>query len=188
MIHKLAIIDDFLDQPDSVRKTIIESPMKDHEGPDGVTYPGIVELSDTLKEYIAKQFASLYRGVFQEKLMFARHSYSNMKPPHWAHSDRNLCQYVGLIYLSAVDWPQDGTYLVRHRGLNLETHPTSEIDAKIIMEDSNKRSKWDITMTVPSRYNRLLVLNADYMHAATESFGTNRVNSRLVLSVFFDLI
>ena len=188
MKHKLAIIDDFLDEPDSVRKTIIETPMKDHEGPDGVTYPGIVELSEDMQAYLGRQFESLFEKVFQPKLMFARHSYSDMPPPNWAHSDRNLCQYVGLIYLSPIDVDGDGTHLVRHRMTRLETHPQTDDRAKLLMDDSNYRHQWDITMTIPSRYNRLLVLNADYLHAAAKRFGTNRINSRLVLSVFFDLI
>ena len=188
MIHKLAIIDDFLDSPDSIRKTIIETPMRDHKASDGVTYPGIVELSGDLKKYLANCFASMYQGVFQEQLMFARHSYSSMDPPHWAHSDRNMCRYVGLIYLSPIDYPHDGTHLVMHRETSLEYHPQTESDRFKIMRDSNVRSKWDIVMTVPSRYNRLLVLDAACLHASALSFGTNRINSRLVLSVFFDLL
>lgn len=187
MIHKLAIIDDFLDDPQSARKTIIETPMEDTKGPDGVVYPGIVLLSDAMEKYVSFMFEDLYSGRFKKKLIFARHSYADMNPPNWAHSDYELAQYVGLIYLSPIDYPNDGTYLVRHRDTGLETHPENDDDIKTLLTFGNFRTQWDITMTIPSKFNRLLVLNTKYLHAAADKFGNNRENSRLVLSVFFDL-
>jgi len=56
-----------------------------------------------------------------------------------------------------------------------------------LLRDGNDKRKWDITYTCPSRYNRLFILNARYIHAAACKYGTDRMNSRLVMSVFFDL-
>lgn len=187
MNHQLAIIDDFFDHPDSIRKTIIESPMNDEVASDGVSYPGIVKLSDAMQDFISMRFDDLYGKKFESKLMFARHSYSSMSPPNWAHSDLNMCQYIGLIYLSASDYPSNGTSLVRHRSTGLETHPENDDQIRVLKRDSNYRELWDVTHTIPSKYNRLLVLNASNLHAAGQGFGTNRINSRLVLTVFFNL-
>lgn len=187
MTHQLAVIDDFFDQPDSIRKTIIETSMGDEVASDGVSYPGIVKMSDAMQAFISGKFDDLYGKKFELKLMFARHSYSDMSPPSWAHSDLNMCQYIGLIYLNPFDYPHDGTHLVRHRSTKLETHPENDEQVEILKSDSNYRSLWDITHTIPSKYNRLLVLNALSLHAAGQGFGTNRINSRLVLTVFFNL-
>ena len=188
MIHHSAIVDQFLEQPDSIRKVIIETPMKNHLASDGVTYPGIVELDEPTQWYLAQRFRELYSDRFRAKLMFARHSYETMPPPNWAHSDLNMAQYVGLTYLSPVDYPWDGTHCVRHKKSKISIHPKNQDEIDLVMGDSNNKDKWDIIYTCPSQYNRLFVLNARHLHAAAYKFGTNRTNSRLVLSVFFDLV
>lgn len=154
---------------------------------DNVTYPGIVELPDSIKDDLIDKFEDLYGDSFHPRLMFARHSYEKMSPPHWAHSDLNMAKYVGLIYLSPTDYPWDGTYCLRHKKTGLEVHPRNQKEIDIVIGDSNNKDLWDTIYTCPSRFNRLFVLNARYIHAAAYRYGDSRENSRLVLSVFFDL-
>ncbi len=187
MIQHSAIIENFLRNPKKTRKDILDIPMKDHLASDNVIYPGIVEPSEIITDELNDSFTQLYGSKFDPVLMFARHSFESMKPPHWAHSDLNMAQYVGLIYLSPVDYPWDGTHCVKHKKSRLEIHPRSQDEIDIVMGDSNDKEKWDITYTCPSRFNRLFVLDARYLHAAAYKFGDRRDNSRLVLSVFFNL-
>lgn len=188
MIRHSAIIDDFLDHPDSFRKAIIELPMKDHlNDADGVIYPGIVEIPQDMQDHLNFLYEDMFQSKFIPKLHFARHSYESMSPPNWAHSDFNMCQWIGLLYLSPVDYPWDGTKLLRHKITRLETHPQNDDEMEVLKRDSNYKPGWDEVMHFPSRYNRLLILNARYIHAAAYKFGTNRINSRLVLTTFFDL-
>ena len=49
MIKHSMIIEDFFNDADSVRKMIITEPMIDHKAEDGVTYPGIVDLPQIIK-------------------------------------------------------------------------------------------------------------------------------------------
>lgn len=188
MIQHSTVFEDFLIDPQAYRDSITTSKMGEHMGSDGVMYPGIVELSEDMQYDLGLHFKRIYGLRFKKKLMFARHSYEKMHPPHWAHSDLNMAQYVALIYLSPVDYPWDGTYCVKHKATGMETHPENQEQIDILMKDSNEKLKWDVTYTCPSKFNRCFVLDARYIHAAAYKFGDERDNSRLVLSVFYDLI
>jgi hypothetical protein len=55
------------------------------------------------------------------------------------------------------------------------------------LRDSNERAAWTETFYCPSKYNRLFILSADYVHAAGRSYGKSQEDSRFVISVFFNL-
>lgn len=185
MTTQSMVMDNFFNNPNKARQLILNEPMVDYPANDGVTYPGIVVLPKVLEADLNQKFIQIFGNGFSPNLMFARHSYRDMNPPHWAHSDRDMTQMVGLIYLS--HRKTCGTHLVKHKETGMFTHPEDEKGKEILMRDSNDRSKWKITDTFNSKYNRLVVLNAKYLHAAAGQYGNNRANSRLVLSVFFNL-
>ena len=187
MIRHSMIVDDFYVDPCLVRNHILKTYMQDFINPaDNVSYPGIVDIAEALQEDMNQKLNHLYKSVTINK-MFARHSYFKMKPPHWAHSDFNMTQYVCLLYLSPVDYPWDGTHFVKHRETKMELHPTNEDEKYILLDEANYKSNWVITYTCPSRYNRAFIFDARYIHAAAYKFGDTRENSRLVLSTFFNL-
>lgn len=181
------IVNNFFGEPDAIRKLIMECPMKDHTGSDQVTYPGIVQLPTELHDHIAKRLDAIFKMDTKIKLCFARHSFETMKPPNWAHSDYNMTEYVCLIYLSPHDYPWDGTHFVRHKKTKLEIHPKNQDELDLLLADSNNKQQWDVVYTCPSLYNRAFIFNAKYIHAAAYQWGTSRVNSRLVLTAFFEL-
>lgn len=161
--------------------------MVDYEASDKVTYPGIVHIPKNFQEEIILKFKIIYGEAFKPLMVFGRYSLSSMSPPHWAHSDRNMCQYVGLIYLSRPMPDNSGTYLVRHRFFNFEKHPRTEGEKEILLRESNDKGQWDRVFYCKPVFNRLFVVNADYLHAAGESFGTSQMDGRFVVSVFFNL-
>ena len=55
-----------------------------------------------------------------------------------------------------------------------------------IGEDSLDDSKWEMTMRVPMRFNRLILLRPWLWHTAGESFGDTLENGRLVYLMFFE--
>ena len=187
MIEHSRIFDGFYNDPNFVRDMIIQEPMCEHMGSDNVTYPGIVKITHYLEQDMLGKLHQLL-GKTRINLMFARHSYEDMKPPNWAHSDMNMTQYVGLLYLSPTDYPWDGTHFVKHKRTGMEIHPETDEQKDTLLDDSNKKELWDTTFTCPSKFNRMFIFDARYIHAAAYKFGTNRINSRLVLSVFFNLI
>lgn len=186
--HSL-IIDDFLSAPTQARGELLEQDMMDYQASDGVTYPGIVRLPKHMEEEIYLRLNTIFgEQVDPDPLMFARFSLADMKPPHWAHSDRQMTEWVGLLYLSPVDLPHDGTHLVKHKQTGMEKHPTTPDQVHTLMSEANDKSKWDITMTCPSKFNRMFIVSADYLHAAATKFGSRKEDARLVCTTFFKLI
>jgi hypothetical protein len=68
-----------------------------------------------------------------------------------------------------------------------ETGYASYDDLKhdILDRDALDRSKWELSMSVPMRFNRLVLLQPQYWHTAGESFGDSVENGRLVYLMFF---
>ena len=66
-------------------------------------------------------------------------------------------------------------------GLN---HP-SEVWERILNSETNDRSKWEPTFSIPMRFNRLALFRSYLWHDAGPSFGTTKENGRLILPWFF---
>jgi hypothetical protein len=55
----------------------------------------------------------------------------------------------------------------------------------IIERDSTDDAKWEMTMRVPMRFNRLILLRPWLWHTAGAAFGDRPENGRLVYLMFF---
>jgi hypothetical protein len=55
----------------------------------------------------------------------------------------------------------------------------------ILDRDGQDDSKWELTMRVPMRFNRLILLRPWLWHTAGENFGDSMENGRLVYLMFF---
>lgn len=55
----------------------------------------------------------------------------------------------------------------------------------VLDRDALDRSKWELSMSVPMRFNRLVLLQPQYWHTAGESFGSSAEDGRLVYLMFF---
>jgi hypothetical protein len=62
-----------------------------------------------------------------------------------------------------------------------------ELTAQILEEDARDRSKWELSMVVPMRFNRLVLQQPQYWHTAGPSFGDSVENGRLVYLMRFFL-
>jgi len=184
------IFDDFFEDPRRAKALINMQDMADVKYDDGVVYPNIARLPASVEEEIVGNLASVIGGDrFKLKLAFARYSFGHTMPPHWAHSDMNIAQFLGLIYLNeGPDAHKFGTCTLRHKELGFETHPETEFQKQILLAHANKRDEWEVTYECPARFNRLMILNAALVHAAMGEYGSNKDDGRLVVSVFFDLV
>jgi hypothetical protein len=110
--------------------------------------------------------------------------------------------YSGILYLSR---PEDcalpqagGTDFFRHRRTGLEAVPQDPAqiaasgygDINALIEDVVNRdtchpAKWERTLRVPARFNRLLLFSPWQFHNAAPGFGTTAENARLVMLLFF---
>jgi len=179
------IFDDFFEDPIKIKALINSAPMEDIKYADGVTYPNIVRLPLAIENEVTQNLKQIF-GPITVEICFARYSFEDVIPPHWAHSDHEIAQYIALVYLSDGDL-EAGTYVLKHRDLGFETHPREKIFRDALIEHANDRKKWFPTFLAPAKFNRLVILNTELIHAAGESYGTTREDGRLVLSVFFNI-
>lgn len=107
-------------------------------------------------------------------------------------------EWSGILYLSR---PQDcsgGTEFYRHLPTGTDHAPTNaaelasmglesfaQVQSDLIARDSNDASKWEMTMRVPMRFNRLVLLRPWMWHSAGEAFGTTMEDARFVYLMFF---
>lgn len=182
------IFDDFFKNPARTKALINSQEMFDAKYTDGVTYPNIAKLPDSVMDEIEENLRLIVGPRFTHVLSFARYSFADTKPPHWAHSDYNIAQFLGLIYLNDdAESFNAGTAVLRHKEFKFETHPESEFHKQILLHHANSRDEWEITFECPGRFNRLFILNAALVHAAMGEYGKSRDDGRLVISVFFNL-
>lgn len=183
------VFDDFFKDPNETKKQINAAPMADEKYKDGVTYPNITRLPADVVAEIATNMKTLVGPAFTPVLSFARYSFKDTNPPHWAHSDREIAQFLALIYMNPdPEAEKSGTVCLRHKERGFEYHPESIEDQKILLEHANEFEAWDMTFACPAKYNRCLILNADLIHAAMGEYGSTREDGRLVISVFFNLV
>lgn len=113
----------------------------------------------------------------------------HIDPSHWS----------GILYLSRDEDSQGGTDFFRHIRTNTDRAPLEpeelaahgysspqEMNLDIIGKEGLDDSKWERTMTVPMRFNRLVLLRPWLWHTAGPGFGDRLENGRLVYLMFFN--
>ena len=107
-------------------------------------------------------------------------------------------EWSGILYLSRPQDCRGGTEFFRHIPTNTDHAPTSvaelramgldsfdAVQRELIARDSNDASKWEMTMRVPMRFNRLVLLRPWMWHSAGEAFGSTMEDARFVYLMFF---
>ena len=113
------------------------------------------------------------------------------------HADHS--HWSGILYLSAPEHCEGGTEFFRHRRTGTERMALDaaelaalgyanggDMHRDIIERDSNDDSQWEMTMRIPMRFNRLVLLRPWFWHTAGPAFGDRPENGRLVYLMFFE--
>ena len=108
------------------------------------------------------------------------------------------CFYSGILYLSLPAHCRGGTDFFSHRPTGLERVPQTEaglfaagytdinrLIEEVVNQDTLKPSRWEKTMTVPMRFNRLILFSPWMFHNSGAAFGDRPENGRLVHLMFF---
>ena len=116
--------------------------------------------------------------------------------PGRIHIDQS--HWSGILYLTRDEDCRGGTEFFRHRRTGTDRVPMDvgslkrigyssyeDMQKDILDTDALDRSKWEHTMTVPMRFNRLILLQPHYWHTSGPSFGDSVENGRLVYLMFF---
>ena len=111
----------------------------------------------------------------------------HVDPSHW----------TGILYLSQPQHCRGGTEFYRHLQTNTDRGAYNDAEAQAmgypsakqmmakVLEDTNDDSRWEMTMRVPMRFNRLVLLRPWLWHAAGENFGSTPEDGRLIYLMFY---
>ncbi len=197
MTTSLIVVDDFLTTADAVRAGALKLTYPDLQG----AFPGRNSLERIEMGGLAAHVSQLTGERLQPMSPPGSHAKCritlasdtgrgkvHVDPGYWS----------GILYLSRPEDCRGGTDFFRHRRTNTDRRPMTpdevaamgyasyeESHQDIIERDGLDDSAWECTMTVPMRFNRLVLLRPWLWHTAGPGFGDTLQNGRLVYLMFF---
>jgi hypothetical protein len=197
MVPHLFIIDDFLRNAEEVRAQAISLKYAV-----GGRYPGLNSVEklriDGLEQVISNIVREPVRAPWTNDFSHGscRVALAADDRPARIHIDQS--HWSGILYLSRPEDCRGGTEFFRHIPTNTDRLPMDpdslqkvgyssydQLKEDILDRDALDRSKWEHTMTVPMRFNRLVLLQPHYWHTAGPGFGDSLENGRLIYVMFF---
>jgi hypothetical protein len=198
MYTTFLVVDDFLDNAEALRAQALRLDYPDQRG----QFPG----RNSKQRISIEGLTEAVSGILGERLV--------PSPPPQSHAKARLTlegdvgrgkvhvdesHWSGILYLSRPEDCRGGTEFFRHRATGLDRFPftrqeldahgfstTAEAHAALIERDGTDESAWDLLMSVPMRFNRLLLLRPWLFHTAGPGFGNRPDNARLVYLMFFN--
>jgi hypothetical protein len=192
------VVDDFLDNAEALREHALKLDYPPQQG----QFPGRNSLQriniDGLDQAVSR--------LVGERLVAAPPPQSHAKTRLALSSDKGRgkvhvdeSHWSGILYLSRPEDCAGGTEFFRHKATGLDRFPFSreelarngfsspaDAHAALIERDGTDDSAWDLLMTIPMRFNRLLLLRPWLFHTAGPGFGDRPENARLVYLMFFN--
>ena len=198
MLPSLIIQDDFLADPMAARRAalaLLDAPLEKHGN-----YPGLMSSAPLAIADLDEAAARLIgrKVVAQPGTMHGhvRATLAGDKGLSGVHIDP--CFYSGILYLSLPEHCRGGTQFFRHRRTGLERVPDdisaigragyndiNDLIEDVVNRDTLKPSQWERVMTVPMRFNRLILFSPWLFHNSGPGFGKSKDDARLVHLSFF---
>jgi len=205
VLPSLLIIDDFLADPWAARRAALGlnyDPARQHGN-----FPGL-NSSTPLDTAAIDAAVSRQLGLKLGPAPGTQHGHCRLtmkgaKGKSGVHIDP--AAYSGILYLSR---PEDcarpdagGTDFFRHKRTGLEAVPQdsariaasgyADINAlveDVVNKDTTSIARWERTLRVPARFNRLLLFSPWQFHNAAPGFGRTPEDARLVMLLFFGVV
>lgn len=198
MLPSLMIIDDLLADPHGVRAAALD--LGYDPAAKAGNYPSL--LSDRplaikgLDEAVAARIGTRVAPMPGTSHGHCRLTLAGDKGASGVHIDP--CFYSGILYLSLPEHARGGTDFFRHRPTGLERVPADDLSLaqsgfadvndlveQVVNRDTLKPARWERTMTVPMRFNRLVLFSPWLFHNSAPGFGRGPNDGRLVMLLFF---
>ena len=197
MLTTLLIVDDFIDNAIGLRDAALRLNYPEQQG----AFPGrnsqerinIGGLSEEVSRLVGEPLRPISPPESHAK---CRLTLATDKGRARVHIDQS--HWSGILYLSRPEDCRGGTDFFRHIPTNSDRAPIEreqlaasgfssfeEMHREIIEKDSVDDSKWERTIHVPMRFNRLVLLRPWLWHTAGPGFGERPENGRLVYLMFF---
>ena len=197
MVPWLTVIDDFLQKPDKVRANAlaltyaVKGRYPGLNSIEKIAFPG---LENVISSLVHQPVHAPWAPDFSHQN--CRLSLASDDTPGRVHID--LGQWTGVLCLSRDEDCRGGTEFYRHKRTGTDRLPMDatslnaagyssydEIRTELLDKDGPDPSKWERTLSVPLRFNRLILLQSHYWHTAGPGFGTTVEDGRLVYLMFF---
>lgn len=195
---RFLIVDNFYADPDSIRNYAISLQKEDESGGN---YAGVMSLNHFLTQEHLDSFQQLFGHAVEPSTQLTgkfRFSKTGDEMKQQIHFDPGKNQVWAGVWYGSKDYPDTiGTSFWKHKRTGLESIPLTQSgieqygwknadDLKVFLEtDGIDYSKWDMTFSVPYKYNRLVMFRPWLFHAPGESFGDSIETARLVQTFFF---
>jgi hypothetical protein len=196
----LLVIDDFLADPDVLRRRALElaydrpGHFPGRSSTEKIRLPGLTPMiSQLVRENLHTPWSPDYAH------QSCRLALATDDEPGRVHIDTS--HWTGVLSLARNEDSSGGTEFFRHRRTGLDHFPLTPeelaaagydsyeaLDRDILQKDALDRSRWETLLSVPLRYNRLILLQPYYWHTAGPGFGTSAENGRLVYLMFFNRV
>ena len=192
----IIVIDDFYKDPDQIRDYALSLNYQQPENHGAVGYrcENGRKIQDGTKELFEKILhANIPDGNKEGEWNYSTNGcfqWCNASVPIVYHCDSQ--KYAGIIYLTPDAPPECGTSFFRHKKYKLRN---SEIFSKSDWYQSDlnykephlDKTQWEVVDSIGNVYNRLVIFDAQYIHAVSEYFGEDIHNSRLFQLFFFNI-
>jgi hypothetical protein len=197
-LPSLLIIDDFLTDPQSARSKALaldyDAALKNGNYPGTLSSESlpIAGLDDAVSQIIGAKVKP-QPGTSHSR---CRLTLANDKGLSGVHIDP--CFYSGILYLNLPEHCRGGTDFFRHKRTGLDRVPMdtgqmlaagyadpNQLIEEVVNADTLKPSKWEKQLTVPMRFNRLVLFSPWMFHNSARGFGSRPDNGRLVHLMFF---
>lgn len=199
MLPNLMIIDNFLDNPLAARQQAL-----------GLTFPSERSAGNyagststqplqirQLTEAVSQRLNAPLQGAEGTLHAHCRLTLKGDKGRTGVHIDP--CFYSGILFLNLPEHCKGGTDFYVHKRTGLDGIPSRPADLlaagyqspndcveDIVNKDTFRSERWQRSMRVPMRFNRLLLFSPWLFHNAGPGFGTNTHDGRLVCLLFFN--
>jgi hypothetical protein len=201
MLNRIYIVDDFYPNPDGVMENVFNDEREDNSGGN---YAGVMNSTNF--------FTPEHQRVFQQlvghpvsagtsltgKFRFSCVNDTYKQNIHFDAGGENLA-WAGVVYMQKhYEEGIEGTSFYKHKETGLEEIPrsiegcskygwNSIADLKKFLDtDGVDDSKWIKTLTVPYKYNRLVLFRPWLFHAPGKAFGSSIETSRIVQTIFLN--
>ena len=202
MVNRIYIVDNFYPDPDGVIDLMYQ---QDREQESGGNYAGVMSNAAFLTPEHSQVISSLVGEPVKPgtqlcgKIRWSKEDDPYKQDIHFDVGDHLL--WAGVVYLSK-EHPEgiDGTVFWKHKETGLEEIPMTQEgieqygwkntdDLKTFLDtDGMDHSKWTRTMSVPYRYNRLVLFRPWMFHSPGPAFGKDLKSARIVQTMFWGLV
>jgi len=198
MFKTMIVVDDVYDDPEGIRQAALRLPYP--LPPAGANYAGrnaaeklLLGDTDRMLSWVAGETLA---GAADRAHGALRLTLAGDRGRYCVHVDVGV-DWSGILYLNRPEHCRGGTHFYRHRATGTDHAPVTAADLarcnasttgealdRILGQDSNDEAQWESTLTVPMRFNRLVLFRPLLWHSAGEGFGTSIEDGRLV-QLFF---